>query len=172
MGGLGASWGAVARFWYAFWETLGRKWAHHGPSWSQVDNKLRPRRAMISARPGKPLIPPRLLHPMGTYLGSATLYNIIFLFQERNYSGEAQGELGEESDVLCFKREKNKKDEKEYNEHVCSVKLEVWRGSKSKKFVVWRRCITTSLCNNMDLVVLRLICVLLNFRRNFRNAEA
>ena len=58
LGGLGASWGAVARFWCVFCETLGRTWAHHGPSWSQVDNKLRPRRAMISARPGKPLIPP------------------------------------------------------------------------------------------------------------------
>ena len=110
LGGLGASWGAVARFGYVFCETLGRTWAHHGPSGSQVDNKLRPRRAMISARPGKPLIPPRLLHPMGTYLGSVTLYNIIFLFQERNYPGEAQGELGEESDFLCFKkREKQKR---------------------------------------------------------------
>ena len=110
LGGLGASWGAVPRFWYVFCKTLGRTWAHHGPSWSQVDNKLQPRRAMISAGPGKPLIPPRLLHPMGTYLGSATLYNIIFLFQERNYSGEAQGKVGEESDVLCFKkREKQKR---------------------------------------------------------------
>ena len=114
LGGLGASWGAVARFWYVFCETLGRTWAHHGPSWSQVDNKLRPRRAMISARPGKPLIPPRLLHPMGTYLGSVTLYNIVSLFKARNNPAV-------EANLLwCF--------------------------------------ITTSLRNNIDLIVFGLIC--------------
>ena len=31
-------------------ETLGRRWAQHGPSWSQVGSKLRPRWAMIAPR--------------------------------------------------------------------------------------------------------------------------
>ena len=40
MGGLGASWGAVARFWGTSLETLWRRWAQHGPSWQQVAPKM------------------------------------------------------------------------------------------------------------------------------------
>ena len=47
---LGASWGAMVRFWKTFLETLGRSWAQHGPSWSQVGSKLRPRWAMLAPR--------------------------------------------------------------------------------------------------------------------------
>ena len=37
---LGASWGAMARFWVIFLEKLGRRWAQHEPSWQQVAPKM------------------------------------------------------------------------------------------------------------------------------------
>ena len=49
-GGRKAFLGVVARSWQVFLETLGRSWAQHGPSWSQVGRKLRPRWAMLAPR--------------------------------------------------------------------------------------------------------------------------
>ena len=47
---LGASWGAMVRFWKIFFETLGRRWAQHGPSWSQVGQQVAPKMVHVSAK--------------------------------------------------------------------------------------------------------------------------
>ena len=105
-------------------------------------------------------------------LGRTWAHHGIFLSRHGIIWARRRGNWVKNLTFFFKKQRKTKKIKECQKKHVYSIKIEVWRGRKSKKIVVWRRFITTSLCNNMDLVALRLFCALLSFRRNFRNAEA